>query len=158
MAVDPSIGMTLAINHARLSVDPSVQNGAVICTVDGQWAGGFNGQRLHPHQAPERWERPDKYLWVEHAERAAIYQAAKDGLVLRGATMWCPWAACADCARAISYTGIKRLIRFPMGSTEGWDQSVEVGDMILSEAGVEIVELVLADYKIPAHLRLGQYR
>ena len=36
----------------------------------------------------DRWERPEKYSWVEHAERNAIYAAAREGVRLAGATMY----------------------------------------------------------------------
>lgn len=92
----------------------------------------------------ERWGRPIKYHYVEHAERNAIYNAARVGVSLRGATMfmnWAPDGICSDCARAIIQAGIARVIGpnrpFP-GKGEHWEQSLRVAREMLREAGVEL--------------------
>ena len=59
---------------------------------------------------PERMERPEKYYWIEHAERSAIYEAARFGRPLEGATMYVTWFPCMDCARGIVETRIKALV------------------------------------------------
>src|SRR5690606_16026096 len=92
-------------------------------------------------ETAKRWERPLKYKFVEHAERGAVYDAARAGISLKGADMYSPWASCCDCARAIAMSDIGRLIRFPHARNERWDRSVEIGDTIMREAGVEIVEI-----------------
>jgi dCMP deaminase len=58
----------------------------------------------------ERYERPEKYFWIEHAERNAIYSAARVGIPLNGCTLYLNWMPCMDCARAIIQSGIKRLV------------------------------------------------
>lgn len=91
---------------------------------------------------PERWERPLKYSFIEHAERNVIFEAARKGYRTQGATLLSPWAACADCARAIIQAGIVQLVRFDNhGPNERWDESIAIGDTMMREAGVEIVEL-----------------
>jgi dCMP deaminase len=47
---------------------------------------------------------------MEHAERDAIYKAAFVGMQTEGATLYVPWFACADCARAIIAAGITRVV------------------------------------------------
>ena len=95
---------------------------------------------------PERWERPLKYLFVEHAERNAVHNAARIGVSLKGATMYfnfepCP---CNECAKAIIQSGIKRLVgynrKFP-GKGHQWEESLDVARTMLEEAGVEMVEI-----------------
>ena len=72
---------------------------------------GWNGfPRGVRDKVNARHTRPDKYLWTEHAERNAIYNAAAEGIRLRGATMYLPWYPCADCARAIIQAGIVELV------------------------------------------------
>lgn len=152
--------MQEAIVAASFSIDPSVQNGAVIVSPSGEIVGsGFNA---FPQGAddtrPSRWERPGKYLWIEHAERNAVFCAAQLGNATAGAVMYCPWASCADCARAIVQAGLSRLVRFPMPPADGWNESIQTGDLILQEGGVEIVEISMDDVSIPEGLRLGQFR
>jgi dCMP deaminase len=45
-----------------------------------------------------------------HAEANAIYQSAKFGLSLQGATLYCKMEPCYNCAMAILSVGIKRVV------------------------------------------------
>lgn len=155
--------LNVAIDLAKLSEDPSVQNGAIIINANEVGLPNLVGLGWNHipmgKGGPERWERPAKYMWVEHAERAAIYNAARAGSPsLVGATMYCPWASCADCGRAIVESGIARLVRLPMGLAEGWNESLSIADQIMAECGVEIVTIEMDQVKIPEGLRLGQFR
>ena len=56
--------------------------------------------------------------------------------------MVCPWAACADCARAIIQSGIKKLVVHKQAgdkSPEFWRQEIEIAFVMLQEANVELV-------------------
>lgn len=91
--------------------------------------------------APERWERPLKYSYIEHAERNVIYKAASSdwGVRTSGLVMVSPWAACADCARGIIQSGIKKLVTQRHGpNPPHWEESIALADGMLMEAGVEI--------------------
>lgn len=88
------------------STDPTTQNGAIIVR-DGQIISrGFN---YIPEGVNGTWEKVTKYLYVEHAERDAIYKAARHGVATAGTTMYCPYIACSDCARAIIISGITQV-------------------------------------------------
>lgn len=52
----------------------------------------------------------NRYFIIEHAERAAIFKAYQAGADLSGATMYCTRFPCADCARAIAFSDIRRLV------------------------------------------------
>src|SRR5271166_5144739 len=72
---------------------------------------GYNGfPRGIDDDVADRHERPSKYLWTEHAERNAIFEAARIGTPLDGCTMYLPWFPCMACARALVQTGIARLV------------------------------------------------
>jgi dCMP deaminase len=45
-----------------------------------------------------------------HAEQNAICQAAKEGVPINGATMYCKMTPCAACAKMIINSGIKRVV------------------------------------------------
>jgi dCMP deaminase len=74
-------------------------------------AHGWNGfPRGVDDDVDERHERPAKYLWTEHAERNAIYNAAAIGAATAGCTMYLPWYPCTGCARAIIQSGISEVV------------------------------------------------
>lgn len=126
---------------AGRSSDPARQVGALIVNPTGQVI-SFGANRLPNRIAvtERRIVRPLKTAFIEHAERDAIVGAARHGIRLDGSTMVAPWAACADCARAIIGAGIVRLVRRPIPASR-WNYSIELGDTMLREAGINIVEL-----------------
>lgn len=106
---------------------------------------GFNHLPFGIQPTTQRLERPLKYEVTEHAERNAIYCAARAGNRTLGATLYCPWAACADCARGIIQAGILRLVRHKDATIRGqgrnWDGTISIADEMLVEAGVEITDI-----------------
>lgn len=125
------------------SIDSSNQNGAIIVAHDNNLiATGVNNFPIGIKVTPERSDqRPTKYRYFEHAERAAIYRAARMGQKVFGATMYAPWAACCDCARGIINSGITTLVvhqeRMLM-TPERWKPIVDEALSMLNEAGVHI--------------------
>lgn len=153
--------------YALNSRDESTQNGAVIAveshstvTVVARGANNF----LPLVVANEaRLQRPDKYLFTEHAERNAILAAAKHGQSLQGATLVCPWLACADCARAIVLSGITTVVRCAephlnlSADRDHWDASIQAGDWMMRESGIEIKEISYDHPKFAGPLTLRAY-
>jgi dCMP deaminase len=138
--IDYNMEMVRAYKIATSSNDPSTQNGAVIVGV----LAACNEFPTGVNESYERWLKHNKLQYVEHAERNAIYYAAALGFRTQGHTMVCPWAACLDCARGIIQSGIRVLVRHEDAmqyGKHGWDASVAVGDTMLEEAGVEIIEI-----------------
>jgi dCMP deaminase len=126
------------------SGDTSTRNGAILVTEAGLTrCGGWNDIPQKVRDLPERRVRPLKYRFTHHAERATISAAAKMGIVTGGLTMVCPWSACDQCALAIIDAGIRRLVRhkIPQHALRAdWVESVATGDIMLREAGVEVVD------------------
>ena len=137
--------MQMAYMACTESPDPSTQNSAVLAKQNGSvfmetWA--VNELPNGVMSTEERWERPAKYHYVEHAERNAIYNAARRGIATRGLVLISPWAACSDCARAIIQAGISQLIRHEHNFLpEHWQESITRADEMLLESGVGIVDL-----------------
>jgi dCMP deaminase len=95
------------------SKDRSTKVGCVIVGVDNEVLSvGYNGfPRGADDDTEARHERPEKYLWSEHSERNAIYNAARIGVSLKGATAYVtPLECCIDCARGLVQVGIKRIV------------------------------------------------
>jgi dCMP deaminase len=137
--------MRVALIAAERSPDPSTQNGAVLVDRQGRVVWGTQACNEFPagvRYLEERWERPAKYGWIEHAERNCLYAAARLGIATSGLTMVCPWAACSDCARGIAQAGIVRLVTLEPETSETnerWDASIAQAMTILDEASVEIM-------------------
>ena len=82
---------------------------------------GYNGAPAGVSSCAERAEciRVNKgiksgtcqeYCYAVHAEQNAIIQAAKLGLAVYGATLYCTHQPCTICARMIINAGIKRVV------------------------------------------------
>ena len=146
------------------SKDPSTKVGCILVGEDNQvLSTGFNGFPrgvrefdfrceheqfgIHSDDIKARWDRPMKYQWVEHAERNAIYNAARHGASLKNATAYLNWEPkpCADCARALIQVGVTSIVGpdIPFGG-KGANKFYDINDispMMLNEAGVKRVVL-----------------
>lgn len=104
-----------AIHWATKSKDPSTKVGCVIVSPDNDFrTAGFNGfPRGVDETIASRWERPEKYKWVEHAERNAVYNASRVGTAtLKGSIAYMNWEPipCADCSRALAQAGVVEIV------------------------------------------------
>jgi dCMP deaminase len=91
------------------------------------------------NQTEERLERPEKYIWIEHAERNAIYKAAAAGISLKDSIIYVNKWPCIDCCRAIVQTGICKIISSaePDFNHPRWGTHFQSVDTILKETGIE---------------------
>lgn len=136
--------MELAGVIANWSKDRSRKTAAIIVGAAKEIrAVGYNGfPRGVDDNIDHRHERPAKYKWTEHAERNAIYNAARIGVSVSGCTMYLPWYPCMDCARAIIQSGISELIcREPDWNDPIWKSDFSEVPTLLSE-GVVLVRFV----------------
>ena len=126
------------------SKDKNTQIGAIIVGNDKEIIStGYNSfPRGINDEIPSRQERPEKYFWFEHAERNAIYNAARIGVSTDGTTMYLNCGIpCADCTRGIINAGIVRIFceRGEHGAKGiKWEESAERSWDMLEEAGVEV--------------------
>lgn len=70
-----------------------------------------------------------------HAELNAILFAARKGSSIEGATLYCTASPCPDCTKAISQSGIKKVVY-----AERYDRSPDDWAEILTQAGIEVIE------------------
>lgn len=129
--------------RAARSTDRSRQVGCVIATVCGHiLAEGWNTVPNGCAHTEARHARPAKYAWTEHAERNAIYQAAREGIPLRNAVAYVPWYPCADCARGLIQAGIARLVaQAPDFEDPKWGADFRMVEEMLAEAGISVTLL-----------------
>lgn len=135
--------MAMARLVAKKSKDPSVQVGVVIVGPDNEVRStGYNGfPRGVDESDPARWERPLKYDYVEHAERNAVYNAARMGTPLLGCTAYMESPPCKDCGRALMQSGIKEIVvttNNPFAGRADWAKSIQFAIDLLEEGGVKI--------------------
>jgi dCMP deaminase len=129
---------------ALRSKDPHTQIGCVIVGPAHEIRStGYNSlPRGIRDDVPERFERPTKYLWMEHAERNGIYNAARAGTATEGCTIYVEIMPCMDCARAIVQAGIVQVVisegRMSGYSSEYYDEHFRNVEELFAEAGVRI--------------------
>ena len=125
------------------SKDENTQIGAIIVGKDKEIVStGYNSfPRGLKDYEKERQERPEKYYWFEHAERNAIYNAARIGVSTKGCTMYLSCGVpCSDCARGIINSGITRIFCERGDVTKGkhWEENYDRSWTMLEEAGIDI--------------------
>lgn len=133
--------LDLARLAATRSKDRSTQIGCVIVGPDNEVRStGYNGfPRDINDDVPERHERPEKYRWLEHAERNTVYNAARSGIALAGCRIYLPWFPCMDCARAIVQCGLVEVIATPPNlSDPRWVEDFRRTLTLFAEAGVTV--------------------
>lgn len=128
---------------ASWSEDTSRKVGSVVVGPSNEIRStGYNGfPRGVDSSLSERHERNlgEKYLWFEHAERNAIYNAAGSGTATTGCRMYVNSFPCADCARAIIQSGITQLNTFGFDpKDEKFGRQFIVSETMFKESGVEI--------------------
>ena len=98
------------------------------------------GARYNIQAKPERLKRPEKYNWINHAERTLIAWCAREGIKTFANGIYMHWFPCAECAKSIIDAGIVKLV------CEKPDLNNEIAEFwyfkealeMLTEAGIEI--------------------
>jgi len=127
---------------ASWSKDRSTKVGSVIVNDNHVIVSiGYNGFPIgFNDDVDERHERPIKYKYTEHAERNAIYNAAKIGISTKDCTIYVSLFPCADCARAIIQSGIKKIVCIePDWNHDVWGTDFKISKEMFNECGVEIL-------------------
>ena len=90
----------------------------------------------------DRRERPLKYKFTEHAERNAIYNAAAEGIALKGCKIYVnKLLPCSDCARAIIQSGITAVVVESFDVPDRWKEDCDIALLMFKEASVNIKQI-----------------
>ena len=135
--------MGLAFYVAMKSEDTSTHSGAVIVNDFNRAVSfGYNGLPTGVLNTQDKNTRPGKYLYYEHSERNAIYNAEK---IEPGCRIYVNFFPCTDCARGIIQKRIKEVIYHPgftaIGDADGghaWSKEETASRDTFTEAGVKI--------------------
>jgi len=101
-----------------------------------------NGFPEH-HEEIEGWDKkPLKDAISNHAERAVVYKAAREGIKTKGLMMVMPWVPCFPCANAIIYSGVETLLchkRMVDRTPRDWVPELEKAVKLLHLNGVGLL-------------------
>lgn len=130
------------------SKDPRTKIGAVLVHDKHIVSSGFNGLPIGTNDfCQERFVKPEKTFWFEHAERNAIYTCARYGVKTEGAKMITNGIPCPDCARAIIQSGVcqvtvhKQWMDYEKKfNCEKWESNYMRVRTMFSEANVAVEE------------------
>lgn len=87
-----------------------VKNGRIVSTWYNGTPAGYINCRDHFQWGYGPEHHDWSYKYEIHAEMNAIVWAARNGISIEGATIYCTYEPCFDCTRAIIAAGLKRII------------------------------------------------
>lgn len=103
---------------------------------------GYNGLPRKLEETAERWKKPNKYLYVVHAEANMICNASLNGVSLADSILIVTFYPCNECAKLIVQSGIKIIItKQPDSSKKNWTESFKISKEIFDELGIQIILL-----------------
>jgi len=108
---------TLALVVSSRSLDPDTKHGCVI--VDEEHtilSTGYNSPPRGSNDTIIPLSRPQKYLYFSHAEEAAVANAARNGVALKGSTAYITGHPCTPCLRMLLNSGVKEIVVGGIGS------------------------------------------
>jgi dCMP deaminase len=136
--------MSQAYLASMKSKDRSTKVGAIIVGPDNEIRStGYNSPvRGIDDNREDIHERPKKYAFFEHAERNAIYNAARMGVSIKGCKIYSPWCPCSDCARGIIQSGLTEIIlhaEHPKNNVDSrWSESINYAKEMMADCGVSL--------------------
>lgn len=100
--------LKMSFTVSEMSKDPSTKVGAIIVATDNRKISfGYNGFVRGIDETPEKWTRPLKYQYVQHAELNAIINCPFDTV---GCTLYCTHQPCHRCLEMVAQAGINRIV------------------------------------------------
>lgn len=131
----------IAEAFSKLSKDNSTKVGCVILNSETNsiLSSGYNGfPRGVDERIESRWERPEKYSLISHAEANGVSQAAMSGTPLNNSTCVVTMFPCSECSKLLIQAGIKRVVTKEPGDDlkERWGVSFKYSKLMFEEAGV----------------------
>jgi len=146
------IYMDLASSLAKRSHCVKAHVGAVLTKDTRIISLGYNGPPAGTHNCDDVWpeegcprDSKGSCSLALHAEQNAILYAAKNNIVIDGATLYVTMAPCISCARVIFTVGIKKVF-FLNSYAEFKGLPTDEGVDFLRKFGVEVIKYV-ADEK-----------
>lgn len=129
------------------SKDPGTTVGCVLVKDKRIIATGYNGFPANLSDAlPLYKDRDYKLAITIHAEKNALFNAAKNGAYTEGCSAYVTFPPCSQCAAALIQAGVKFLFcPDPRMAPERWRKSFTTASDILTQAGVRTLYYSEAD-------------
>jgi dCMP deaminase len=106
--------MEMARAMAKNSPDAETQVGAIMLSSEGRLiASSYNGflRGAPDDKLPKsRNGNPNKYEFIQHAERNMLYNCAYEGIRTKDTTIVCTLSPCTDCLRASFQSGVRFIV------------------------------------------------
>lgn len=154
--------LQLARHFAELfSKDPSTKVGAIFLAPESLQVltMGYNGMpRGIDEKKMHRWERPQKYKYVTHAEQNCIANACRHGTPLEGCIAVVTMFPCCDCARSLIQAGVKTLVtETPNWSCERWGSDFKTSLEMFQEVGTKLMLIPQSDLQSKQTVNTVEY-
>jgi dCMP deaminase len=125
---------------SQRSPDPDTKHGCVIVDTQNRIVStGYNGPVKEFPNDKVDYNRPDKYLWMIHAEDNAILFAQRD---LNGCTAYITGHPCCNCMRRMAQAGIKRVVYGMIMSKCITDTEYKVINQMCKELNIEMLNII----------------
>lgn len=139
--------MSVAKNLAdTFSKDPNRKVGAIFLDPESLHvlSVGYNGMPRGVDETKlNRWDRPQKYHFVSHAEINACTNACRNGTPLNNCIAIVTMFPCCDCTKALIQIGISELVTLPPNFTDNkWGDSFRISIEMLKETNIKVQLLV----------------
>lgn len=138
--------MALALIVSQRSIDPATKHGTVVVDDENTpLSFGYNSPPRGCRDDLIPLTRPEKYPYFIHSEEAAIANAARVGVPLRGSTFYVTGRPCEKCTGMIINAGAKKVIYGNISAKCITKESLVVIDMLLMGQNIEFVHYREAD-------------
>lgn len=100
---------------------------------------GYNGFCRGIEESNQRWERPEKYKYVVHAESNGIFNACRNGVSLKDSICIVTLFPCSNCTKGLIQVGVKSIItKEPDFEHERWGDDFKYSLEMIKEVGIEL--------------------
>ena len=131
--------LNIAEAVSQRSPDPNTKHGCVLVDKNNRvLSTGYNGPIQGLPSELLEWERPQKYLWMIHAEDNAVTFAKCD---LAGSTAYITGRPCVSCLRRLVQAGVTRVV---FGDREAkciTEEEKRVTDIVVSAKNISYIML-----------------
>jgi dCMP deaminase len=100
---------------------------------------GYNGFCRGIEESNQRWERPEKYKYVVHAEANGIFNACRNGVSLKDSICIVTLFPCSNCTKGLIQVGVKEIItKEPDFEHERWGDDFKYSLEMIKEVGIDL--------------------
>lgn len=129
--------MGFALQASKKSKDPTQVGAALVGADNALLLCAFNGPPRGVLDLPERFVRPEKYLFASHAEQNLVAFAARHGIRTEGCHVYVTHCPCASCARTLIQAGVQ-TVTYGAGETSMAPAEFDAARSMFKEARVHV--------------------